>query len=151
MLGDTGQPPPGGGAVISHPSSPPTLIPDQRTVTPSAWAGDSVSGGSTITRTFEQILEDEKKKRNILEIQLIKNDVTNPDGSVGKARNLTYKDMGELLFDILQINPDDCLTFNFNTGRYDHRVIKFKPGFETSAFVKLTPFTFKDHSVTIRK
>ena len=103
MLGDTGQPPPGGGALrASHPSSP-THIPDQRTVTPSAWAGDSVSGGSTVT--FEQILEDEKKQRNILEIQLIKNDVTNHDGSVGKARNLTFEDIGELLFDILEINP----------------------------------------------
>ena len=27
-----------------------------------AWAADSVTGGATTTRTFEQILEDEKKK-----------------------------------------------------------------------------------------
>ena len=148
-MGD-GKPPPPGGGVMQPTQTLTSPLPDQRTVT-SAWAADSVTGGTTTTRTFEQILEDEKKERNILEIQLVRNNSPNSDGSPGKTANLTYEDLGELLFDILEINPDDCMTFNFSTGRYDHREVKFKPVFETAPFVRVTPFTFKDHSVTVKK
>ena len=37
-----------------------------------AWAGSRVLGGAN-TRTFQQIIEDEKKNRNIIEIQLLRN------------------------------------------------------------------------------
>ena len=136
-MGD-GKPPPPGGGVIQPTQTLTSPLPDQRTVT-SAWAADSVTGGTTTTRTFEQILEDEKKERNILEIQLVRNNTTNSDGKPGNAKSLNYEDLGELLFDILEINPDDCLTFNFSTGPYDQREVKFKPDFETALYVRVTP------------
>ena len=71
------------------------------------------------TRTFAQIIQDEKNQRNIIEIQL--NRIVTNDSD---PKSLTYEDIGELLFDVLQINPDDCISFNFNTGRYDHREVK---------------------------
>ena len=127
-----------------------TPPPDRKTVT-APWAVGSVSGGNIITRSFAQIIEDEKKDRNILEIQLNRNNVMNTDGSTGKAKNITYEDLGELLFDILKINPEDCISFNFNSGRYDQREIKFKPDINTTPFVRVVPFPFKDHSVTVKK
>ena len=93
-------------------------LPDQRTGN-SAWAGNSVPGGNMKTRTFAQIIQDEKNQRNIIEIQL--NRIVTNDSD---PKSLTYEDIGELLFDVLQINPDDCISFNFNTGRYDHREVK---------------------------
>ena len=71
--------PPGGGILVSPPTMMSNQLPDQRTATP-VWTGGSVSGGNTTTRTFEQILQDEKKDRNILEIQIQSNDILNSDG-----------------------------------------------------------------------
>ena len=141
-----------GGTLGNMTKSPQTTTPppDRKTVT-APWAVGSVSGGNIITRSFAQILEDEKKERNILEIQLNRNNIINTDGSTGKAKNITYEDLGELLFDILEIKPDDCISFNFNSGRYDQREIKFKPEINTTPFVRVVPFTFKDHSVTVKK
>ena len=53
-------PDPGGGRL----SSPSYHHPDLRVVT-SAWAEGNVSGGAS--RTFEQIINEEKQNRNILE------------------------------------------------------------------------------------
>ena len=58
-------PPDPGGDVVGGRSS----HPDLRTGTP-AWAGGSALGGKS--RTFAQILEDEKRNRNILEINISK-------------------------------------------------------------------------------
>ena len=110
-------------------------VPDRRTGTP-AWAGAGVTGGNTIMRrTFEQIIQDEQNQRNILEIQLIK--IKNPDGTDANPKGLNYDDIGELLFDVLKINPEDCISFNFNTGRYDQREVKFKPNLHTLSYMRL--------------
>ena len=70
----------------------------------SAWAGTGVSGGMNSGRTFQQIIEDEKKKRNILEIKLQKLKlITDSEGDENYARSLTYDDLGELIFDVIKI------------------------------------------------
>ena len=138
-----------GGPIGKPPPNTTLPPPDRRPVTP-PWAGGSVSGGNITTRTFAQILEDEKKQRNILEIQLNRNNVTTNE-TTGKAKNLTYEDIGELLFDVIEIKPEDCISFNFNSGRYDQREVKFKPDIDASPFIRVHPFVFKDHSVTVRK
>ena len=98
------------------------------------------------TRTFAQIIQDEKNQRNIIEIQL--NRIFTNDSD---PKSLTYEDIGELLFDFLQINPDDCISFNFNTGRYDQREVKFKANMNTSQFLRVEPITFKEHTITVKK
>ena len=53
---------PGGGEVLTKTKTTSNMIdntPDQGTK--SVWTDKSVSGGKSLTRTFEQILEDEKK------------------------------------------------------------------------------------------
>ena len=52
---------------------------------------------------------------------------------------LTYDDLGEILFDILKIDPNDCVGFDFNTGRYDTRHIKLKPSIDANAYITSTP------------
>ena len=146
-MADGQEPPPGGGSDLSQSN---ILSLDQRTTT-SAWADGSVPGRKSITRSFEQIVEDEKKERNILEIVLQKLNVVNDDGSVTKPKSLTFEDIGELLFDVLLIKPEDCVSFNFSSGRYDLREVKFKPGVSTLSYVTGTPIEFKHHLVNVRQ
>ena len=117
-MGGSREPPPGGGGMDNQSTST-SPSPDQRTN--SVWTDKSVFGGNITTRSFEQIIADEKKHRNILEISLVKNDVTNSDGTIGKAKSLNFDEIGEFLFDILCIDPESCISFNFSTGRYDQR------------------------------
>ena len=118
----------------------------------SAWAGTGVSGGMNSGRTFQQIIEDEKKKRNILEIKLQKLKlITDSEGDENYTRSLTYDDLGELIFDVIKINPDDCIAFDFNTGRYDIKQIQLKPSVWADKFVTGSPIEFKDHLVSVSK
>ena len=68
-------PDPGGGG--ERVSSPTHHHPDPRDVT-SAWAGGNVSGGTS--RSFEQIITEEKQNRNILELHLTKIQRQNENG-----------------------------------------------------------------------
>ena len=98
-------------------------------------------------RSFIQILEDEKKNRNILEINMTKI-FSDPNN---KPKGLTFDDLGELIFDVMQIKPEECLSFDYNTGRYDSRQIKFKPDVSIDKYVSKDPITFKDHLISTRK
>ena len=123
-------------------------FPDQRTETP-AWNGESAFGGTF--RTFPQILEEEKRNRNILELKITKIISQDEHGEQQRPRSLTFEELGEFLFDVLNINPEDCMAVNLNTGRYDHREVKFKPGIDTAPFLRFAPVTFKDHSITVNR
>ena len=115
----------GGGGKNPGPNStprPPNTLPDQKAAT-TAWAMGGASGGNKNMRTFAEIIEQEKTNRNILEIHLTKTAI--------KPKNLTFDDLGDLIFDILKINPDDCLGFDYTTGRYDSRPIKLRPTVDT--------------------
>ena len=116
---------------------PPPVIPGTRNgslSTTSAWAGGRGDGQEVRMRSFAEILAAESTQRNILEIHLIRiNNDQNDAQSTG--RNLNFDDLGELIFDVLNINPDDCLGFNYSTGRYDTREIKFKPLIDISQHI----------------
>ena len=71
--------------------------------------GNSVAGPTNM-RNFAKIMEDEKKQRNVLELKVTK---IRPDSGPNPA-NLTHEDLGELLFDILQVPMKDCLAFDYN-------------------------------------
>ena len=116
----------------------------------SAWAGSGVSGGMNCSRTFQQIIEDEKKKRNILEIKLQKLKLIS-DSDDSYARSLTYDDLGELIFDVLKIDPEDCVAFDYNTGRYDVKQIQLKPDVYADKFATGSPIEFKNHLVHVYK
>ena len=140
-----GQPPPGGGSEYGATVNQ-IHVPDQRTAT-STWVKGSVTGG----RSFAKIIEDEQKERNILELQISRNSIEDELGNMNKVKPLNFEDLGEFLFDVLKINPDDCVSFNFSSGRYDQREVKFKPFVDTTPYLRLTPITFKDHEISVRK
>ena len=101
----------------------------------SVWAegGKGACGAAIKMRSFEEIVADTKANSNILEIHLKKN--LNDVSPTSKPANLTYDQLGELLFDILKIKSDECIRFNFSTSRYDTIEVVFKPR------VDLLPYT----------
>ena len=111
-MSDSREPPPGGGGGVPSQTQYPArnIHPDQGAS--SVWTDKSVSGGILTTRTFEQIIDDEQKYRNILEIHLVKNDIVNSDGITGKAKSLSFDDIGEFLFDTLNIDPENCISLD---------------------------------------
>ena len=128
----------GGGA------TPPSISQQSTTSSPgqvsghSAWAGAGALGGTIMNnRTFEQIIDEEKKTRNIIEIHLTRNSTEEPQEN--QPRGLTFDDLGELIFDVIKINPDDCISFDYNTGRFDTKHIKLKPNVQADPFVTTTP------------
>ena len=118
----------------------------------SAWTGIGATGGNyPNSRNFSQIISEEKANWNIIEIKLTKITTTNPEnpGNILKGPSLNFDDLGELIFDILKIDPNHCLTFDYNTGRYDTKQIKLKPNINTETYVTASPITFKEHLVTV--
>ena len=95
--------------------------------TTSAWALGGGAGSEVRMRNFAEIIAEEKKQRNILEIHLVKKAAT-VENETFRPKSLTFDDLGELLFDVLNVDPSQCIGFNYSTGRYDTREVKFKPG-----------------------
>ena len=96
-------------------------------------------------RSYEEIIADAKSNRNILEIHLKKN--TPVDDPSKKPANLTYDQLGELLFDVLKIKSDECLQLNFSTFRYDTREVVLKPNVNLMPYIKVID-NFYGHKVT---
>ena len=145
-MGDSKEPPPGGG--VWHGQNHATNNSSSNMT--SAWAGGAgAAGHPRRQRSFAEIMSDQMKNRNILEIILTKIEKTDSEGKVFKHKNLTFDEIGAFLFDILKISPSDCLRFNYTTGRYDTREIMFKPGVDLSAYIG--SYIFLDHEIVTRK
>ena len=99
-------------------------------------------------RSFEEIIEDEKKNRNILTIKLSKI-VNFVDGREERPPSLNLEDIGEIIFDVIKLNVEDTNGLSLNTNRYDTKEIKLKPGVDPTPYLHLTPFEFKQHMVTV--
>ena len=110
------------------------------TTTPWAVGGPNSSG--TKMRTFAEIIAAERQNRNILEIHIVKQDVS--------VKSLSHDDLAELLFDELLINCNECIGFNYSTGRYSVREVKFKPDVDISLYIK-NGLIFKGHEVNTKK
>lgn len=113
---------------------------DQLTTT-SAPAVGGVAGG----RSWKQIVEDAEKK-NFLEIKITKT-VDLEDGS--KPKNLTFDDISAFLFDILKVDYNHCLAFDYSSGRYDSRFIQLKPEVEPTPYLRSEPVVFMRHHITV--
>ena len=107
------------------------------------------SRGPTNMRSFAQILEQEKKDRNILELRInkIRTDEAVPHPL--NSNNMSAEDVGELLFDILRLNPAHCLAYDYNTGRNDTKQVKLKPGIPVADILAKSPLEFKGFKVVV--
>ena len=150
--GDTLPPDKGGGGARhdqSHVSPPPPPA-HSSSITTSAWAGGAGAAGlPRKQRSFAEIMADQKKNRNILEITLTKIQKEDDKGNITKHRNLTFDEIATFLFDILKIPHSACLRFNYTTGRYDSREVMFKPGIDITPY--LGTHIFMEHEIITKK
>ena len=123
---------------------------DQSTMTP-AMGGDRGDCLPRKMRTFAEILNEEQNYRNILEVKLIRLNVSYDCGELVKARGLTEDDISEFLFDVIGLKVEDCLGIALRTNRYDTKEIKLKKDVDPSPYVRSMPVTFKDHHITVCK
>ena len=99
-------------------------------------------------RSFAEIINSEQVNRNILEIKLKK--IQPSEENNAYAKPITFDDLGEIVFDVLKIDPSQCIGYNYSTGHYDTREVKFRPGVDVSPYIKST-FEFKGHEVYTQK
>ena len=156
----SGGQPPGAGPPTNQTLSSPTNKDDLESLNISAkpqgpglkTMADAVknsSRGPTNMRSFAQILEQEKKDRNILELRInkIRTDEAVPPPL--NSNNMLAEDVGELLFDILRLNPAHCLAYDYNTGRNDTKQVKLKPGIPVADILAKSPLEFKGFKVVV--
>ena len=99
-------------------------------------------------RSFFQIIEDEKKNRNIMEIHITKQTYME-NNQMTKHRNLTFDELSVFIFDILHIRHEDILAIDYTTGRYDKREVKLKPGVEATPY--LGKKEYMKHNINVTK
>ena len=136
-MSDTGQPPGAG---------PPTNPQSKTSMTP-VETGDGPKQPRRM-RTFEEIVSEERKNRNILIIKLTKI-VKYVNGKEEKSVSLTLEDIGELIFEVIKLKVEDSAGITLTTNRYDTKEIKFKPGVDPNIYLTSTPIEFKGHQITV--
>ena len=141
-MGAKKEPPPGGGSSSPSSHSSPTATPEK--------SGGGSDGTPCRMRTFEEIIADEKKNRNILIVKLTKI-VTIVNGEEVKEKSLNIEDVGELLFDVVQLKVEDCAGISLSTNRYDTKEISLKPSVDPTPYLTNTPIIFKGYQVVIIK
>ena len=134
---DTGQP---------SGTGPPSTIQPEPSMTPTQ-VGDGPNQPRRM-RSFQEIIEDEKKNRNILTVKLSKI-VSYVDGKEERPPSLNMEDIGELIFDVMKLKVEDTSGLSLNTNRYDTKEIRLKPGIDPTPYLYSTPFEFKQHMITV--
>ena len=155
-----GQPPGAGPPVNQIPTS--LTIKDNGLKSPTISANNLGSGlksmaevvknssrGPPNMRSFAQILEQEKKDRNILELRINKIRTEEAPPPTFNSNTMSAEDIGELLFDILKLNPSHCLAYDYNTGRNDTKQVKLKPGIPVVDILAKSPLEFKGFKVVV--
>ena len=116
----------------------------------SAWAGGAgLAGSPRKLRSFAEIIAEQKSSRNILVINLIKQQQTDVDGNITKPRNLNFDEIGTFIFDVLKIPQSHCMRFNYVTCRYDTKEVMLKPGVDISPYLGTNEFL--GHLITTTK
>ena len=105
------------------------------------------------SRSFEEILSEETKSRNILEIHLKKSITYDENNKETKPQNITFDQLSDFIFGTLRIRPQDCLGIDYTTGRYDTREVQLKPEVESSKYVTEpnSCILHSNHSITVKR
>ena len=149
---------PHGSAPASTPAHPASL-PAASAAAPAQVGGGRAKGTSKkcVKKSFEEIMEESKTKRNILEICIQRPPRPNPavvDEAEASSTNnqdntLSYDDFADFLFDELSVKPEDCLTFNYSFSNYTNKEVGFKPQVDITPYVG--NYSFRGHNVLTRK
>ena len=96
-------------------------------------------GGPKKMRTFAEIIAEEKEQRNILEIKLTRLSI-NVEGELKAAKSLSIEEVGELMFDVIKLKPEDCAGVAMYSSRYDTKEVKLKAGVNPAPYLPPSAF-----------
>ena len=139
---DTGGPP--------HPSRPPSPLasnysPPTSAVT-SPWAEGSNGGSKPYSgRSYEQIIAQSTTSNILIRFKLTK--IYKPENPEYKPPQIFPSHFGVFLFDVLKINPDDCLEIDVDTGRYDTKELLVKSSTNLDKILSSEPHIFREHRI----
>ena len=101
---------------------------------------------------YAEIIASQKSQRNVQEVKIKK---INPDSRADMdsvpTKNLTFDDISELIFEIMNIQFEECIGVDSYTGRYDTKEIMLKPEVDSTKYITTAPIMFKNHEVTVKK
>ena len=92
------------------------------------------TGDSKEMRSFAQIIPDERQNRNILEVKIRKITKFVDDDQVS-VKPLTIEEVSVLIFDVIKLQPNDCLGVALRTSRFDYKDVKIKPGVDPTPYL----------------
>ena len=114
-----------------------------------ASGGCRIGKSSVIMCRFAEIINDVMLHRNILEVILVKTEVTLENGDKVKAKTLTAVDLSEFLFDVINLTMEDCDGISFHTYLYDTKEVKLKKGVDFAPYLTSTRVLFKGHDIIV--
>ena len=116
------------------------------TVTPLRLGGSSEA---VKLSTYEQIIAEEKENRNILEIKITRLQI-DENRVMKPAKPLSADDVSVLIFDMIGVNPQECLGVALYTNRFDTKEVNMKPGVDATPYLtKDGPLSFKNHEIVV--
>ena len=80
---------------------------------------------------FANLIEKAKNERNKIEIKFTK--LKTLSESDKTARYIDLETISKYIFTVLEINPDDVLEIDLNSGRYDTKQILLKQSVDTDS------------------
>ena len=139
-----------GGGAPRGPEGGKSQVRPHRTFADAAQVAGKVPGG----RTWQQIIEDSKEKRNILEIHMSKQKSTTENENIDNSRvkHLTFDELSVFLFEVLKIKVSDTEAIDYTTGSYGHREVQLKAGVDISPYTTgNTPIKYLGHDILVKK
>ena len=114
---------------------------------PRTYASTARGAMSDKVRAYAEFVSKQKKERNLIEIRFKKERKIDGD----KVKYIDLETISDYLFNQLEINPDDILEIDLNTGRWDVKQVLFKPGVSTDHLISDFPYSYKDYLVSVHK
>ena len=100
-------------------------------------------------KAYADLVAKHKKDRNMIEIKFSR---VKKHGELLKPnRNVEIDTVSEYVFGELNVNPNDILEVDLNTGKGDVKQILFKPGVDTDRYISNFPDTFGEFSINVSK
>ena len=138
----------GGGPPAIERTEQSTSSPDQKSLTYAKALGGA-SGGTSHLKKYAEIIAMQKSQRNVLEIKIRKNQKLDKESE--NFPNLNFDDISEVIFEIINIQFEDCIGVDYNTGRYDTKEVILKPHVDSSKYITSEPMEYKNHEITVKK
>ena len=139
---DTGGPP--------HPPRPPSPIvsnhPPPTSAATSPWAEGSNGGSKPYSgRSYEQIIAQSSTSNILIRFKMTK--IYKPENPEYKPPQMFPSHFGVFLFDVLKINPEDCLEIDVDTGRYDTKELLVKASTNLDKILSSEPHIYREHRI----